>query len=136
MGAKVDYNEMTDAAVRSILPIGAIIPWAKSITGVPNLPSEFMECDGSTVNDADSPINGESVPNLNVTQRFLRGAATSGTTGGADTHVHDTNATTEVTGGSGAAGLGEYGYPDSSNNTGSASTLPAYYQVVWIIKIK
>ena len=108
-------------------PIGSIISWAKSITGMPSLPTGWIECDGvGNITDAESPLNGQPVPDLNTTQRFLRGASTSGTTGGADTHTHlasftaDDGSPGHVCGGNSAAG----------------SSLPAYYQVVFIIRIK
>lgn len=107
------------------IPIGSILPWAKSFTGVPSLPWGWEECNGQVLSDSDSPLNGQTLPDLNVTQRFLRGAGTSGSTGGSDTHSHT------IPGGAvGNAGL------LGSNTTNAASTLPAYYQVVFIIKTK
>jgi hypothetical protein len=106
-------------------PVGTIVAWAKSLTGVPVLPAGWHECDGSVVSDVNSPLNGTTLPNLNSgTQRFLRGSTTSGTTGGADTvnprdTTHDVG-TTDTTG----------WYAKSS-----ISILPSYYEVVWIICI-
>ncbi len=73
-------------------PIGTIMAWLKSFTSVPqSLPTGWVECDGSVLSDADSVLNGETLPDLNGGE-FLRGAATSGDTGGADTvdlqHTH------------------------------------------------
>ena len=71
------------------LPIGSIIAWAKSITGVPQLlPGNFVECNGQVLSDDTSPLNGQTIPNLNGNNNFLRGSSTSGTTGGAATHSH------------------------------------------------
>lgn len=60
-------------------PVGSIVAWHKSFTGVPSPPAGWMECDGSTVMDVDSPLNGQALPDLNGQTRFLRGSATSGT---------------------------------------------------------
>ena len=70
------------------LPIGSLMAWAKTITGVPALPSGWVQCDGQVLSDADSPLNGQTMPALNAANVFLRGNSTSGTTGGADTHTH------------------------------------------------
>ena len=64
-------------------PIGSIIAWHKDLAGVPALPDGWVECDGGTVSDADSPLNGQAIPDLNTAVdysagRFLRGGATSG----------------------------------------------------------
>jgi|GEM_PF-1677378 len=72
-------------------PVGAIVAWHKSLAGVPALPSSWMECNGQTVSDAASPLNGRTLPNLNGQGRFLRGGTTSGATQ-ADAmqgHTHD-----------------------------------------------
>jgi hypothetical protein len=65
----------------AVCPIGTILPWAKSITGVPALPANWIECTGATISDAASPMNGQTVPNLNGGNNFLRGNSTSGGTG-------------------------------------------------------
>jgi len=70
-----------------IVPIGGLVPWCKSFTGVPDLVEQnlfqiFVECDGSVLDDPDSPLNGQTLPNLNGRNQFPRGATTSGTTGG------------------------------------------------------
>lgn len=110
------------------VPVGTILPWAKSITGIPTLPTGWMECDGSAVSDADSPINGENVPNLNATNKFLRGNTTSGGTGGSATHTHSPTSQ-DVGSGSGQL-VGSIG------NVSTESSDPAYMDVVYIIKYK
>ena len=67
--------------------IGGVFAWLKSMVGVPSLPPEYQECDGSAITDPLSPMVGQNTPDLNSTQRFLRGAATSGASGGADNHA-------------------------------------------------
>lgn len=75
------------------VPIGGIIGWHQDLTGVPALPGsgEWVKCDGQTLSDANSPMNGQVIPNLNgnslganspghtaKVQMFLRGGTVSG----------------------------------------------------------
>jgi hypothetical protein len=127
------------------VPIGAIVAWDKSLTGVPALPANFVECNGQTISDAASPLNGQTVRNLNGNNQFLRGNATSGGSGGASTHSHTYAGTTDL----------EDGDTDVQDNSGSptsvaaaghihtysgatvaASSLPPFIDVVWIMRIK
>ena len=116
-------------------PVGAITAWAKNLPGVStNLPAGWVECNGQTLSDTNSPLYGKIIPNLNgagsQTKRFLRGSPTSGTSGGSETHNH---------------GLDGAGDIDPNYNGGNkfratgvqqTSTLPSYYEVVWIMRIK
>jgi len=149
-------------------PIGTIIPWAKNLAGVPSLPDDFVECNGQTLNDTESPLHGQVIPNLNGfdggTQRLLRGATSSGNTGGRETHQHYspfgwnpdsdyircTNRWGSSNVGSGSTcehvsvgGTFPYvfkesfqNYPLESPKTSPTSTLPSYYEVVWIMRVK
>jgi len=84
-------------ATPGTIPIGAITAWHKSLTGVPQtLTDGFVECNGQTLSDAGSPLNGQVIPNLNGAAAganlsdgddlgttgdvFLRGDETSGAT--------------------------------------------------------
>ena len=53
-------------------------------------PKQLSKCNGQGLNDVGSPLNGVTTSNLNGaiggTQMFLRGAAASGGTGGANSH--------------------------------------------------
>lgn len=66
-------------------PLGSIIAWHKSMTGTPSLQDGWVECNGQTINDAASPYNGRTIPNLNSNNTykgrglFLRGGISSGT---------------------------------------------------------
>jgi len=130
-------------------PVGAILPWLKSFTGVPQtLPSGWMELDGSTISDADSPMNGETLPDLNGNNRFLRGNSTSGGTGGSSTHTltideipaHTHTYPEGVGGGTAAVDWtvnADYNREVSSTGGGNAhENKPPYYDVVWIIRFK
>ncbi len=111
-------------------PIGGAVAWLKTLTGTPALPGNWVEANGQTISDAASEYNGVAVPNLNAsgggTQRFLRGSTTSGTTGGSETHTH--NISLNV-----FAGGNNYAFT-TGDSTGAS--VPPYYEVVWIIRIK
>jgi len=128
-------------------PVGAIIAWLKSFTSVPQtLPTGWKECDGSEIIDADSPMIGEHLPDLNGGE-FLRGSSTTGGTGGSDTmahthtgtasgntgnessHTHTFSDTSSAPSASGAnMGSGDYNVPttyhthDVSGTTGAGSS--------------
>lgn len=125
MGARIQNAYQTQAQV----PIAGIIAWAKSITGAGTLDAQFVECNGQVLADVTSPLNGETMPDLNgaTTKRFLRGSSTSGTTGGTEIHKHDLKA-------------GNKAPPNGSDfsivETENAATLPSYYEVVWVIRVK
>lgn len=65
-------------------PIGSIQPWHKSLTGVPSIPDGWVECNGQVLNDPESPLDGQTIPNLNGNDGglFLRAGASSGTVNG------------------------------------------------------
>jgi hypothetical protein len=108
------------------VPIGGVFAWMKNLAGIPALGSEWVECNGQVLNDVDSPLNGITLPDLNNAQRFLRGASASGGTGGTDEHSHavDDNAGVRVI---------QQGSDFGVNFT---SSLPSYYEVVWVIRVK
>jgi hypothetical protein len=75
---------------RGILPVGAIIAMNTNLTGVTAVTATtaadangFVVCGGQVVSDATSPMNGQTIPNLNDSY-FLMGATSSGATGGAN----------------------------------------------------
>src|SRR4051794_30062889 len=75
------------ALIDASAPVGCVKAWLKSFPGVPATPSGWMECNGQVLNDAQSPLDGQTLPDLNGgagIQRFLRGAMASGGTGGSD----------------------------------------------------
>lgn len=134
--------------------VGEIRGWAKTLTGVGNLPVGWVECNGQTLNDPQSPVNGQTIPNLNAsgggTKRYLRGSTTSGTTGGADTvtltstelPAHTHTIAIDNTGGFGTGVVTTGGTQDdtrttSSTGSGSAfSILNSYYEVVWVMRVR
>jgi hypothetical protein len=111
------------------IPIGAVTAWLKSFTGVPQtLPAEFVECNGQTLSDPGSPLNGQTIPNLNGQSYFLRGGGVSGGPGGTTAHSHSL----DETAGNAAAGSDLPVF----TSTDEQDHLPPYYGVVWIIRIK
>jgi hypothetical protein len=60
------------------VPIGTILAWHKNLTGCPALPAGWVECNGGTLDNPDSPFHGQAIPNLNGDKRFLRGGSVSG----------------------------------------------------------
>lgn len=104
-------------------PIGCIVAWLKSLTGVPQvLPSGWVECDGATISDPASPMNGEDTPDLMGTEPFLRGNNTSGGTGGGTTgsgsaHLHGGTAS----GTTGNESSHTHGGTTNANTTGAAT---------------
>jgi hypothetical protein len=124
-----------------------------TIYATPALSSNWVECNGQVLSDADSLFNGATMPDLNTTQRFLRGAKFSGTTGGADSHSHKVfdgtsgdggfNADTDANGLDyfddaigGTASVPSSGVWNDDTWTSYDSVLPSYYQVVFIMRVK
>jgi hypothetical protein len=82
---------VVDGAISAwgVVPVGSIIAWNKNGGGVPALPAGWVECNGQVLADGESPLNGQTIPNLNAganstyggttnVGRYLRGATTSG----------------------------------------------------------
>lgn len=127
-----------------ILPIGAVIAWLKSFSGMTTLASqgrnEYVECNGQTLSDASSPIfNTKVIPNLNgsaSTKRFLRGSTTSGTTGGTDTNTSGDCLNCACCNVSQLSSDVSVLIPGTSISLNSFSILPSYYEVVWLLRVK
>ncbi len=115
----------------------------------------WVECNGQTITDPDSPYYGATVPDLNGTttgtKRFLRGSTTSGATGGSESHQHiwgTVNIDSDVVrDGTGATigyicykGSGSVMYAFKESNmtmrTDFRDSKPPYYEVVYIMRIK
>ena len=120
------------ALIDAAAPIGSMQAWLKNFPGVPPLSDGWVECNGQVLNDPASPMNGQALPNPNGQQRFLRGAASSGGTGGAGTHSHTFTGITDVRNDS----QGAFGFGTNTPVTDDASSLPDYYEVVWIVKVR
>jgi hypothetical protein len=111
-------------------PIGAIVPWLKSLSGVsPTLPSGYVECNGVTLNSPGSPLHGKVIPNLNGEGRYLRGAPTAGGRDGGLTHSH----TIMTSGATTPAGSGGYAF---MNPVSAVNHEPQFYTVVWVMRVR
>ena len=147
-------------------PIGGVIAWLKDLSGVSSLSGNWAECNGQTISDGQSPLNGVTLPDLNGSsgdQTFLRGNTSSGSTGGSDTHNHSIGSHTHnftISDITATTPLPTLQYVDTGTTnsrdtfndtdtyalsgttdgaTGTTSTednIPTYYEVVWIIRIK
>lgn len=128
-GNPVDWTKLKGVPTSLAPPVGSVTAWLKSQPGTPALPDGWVECNGQVLQDTASPYHGQTLPNLNGGQRFLRGGTASGATGGSVSHAHSV---TQV-----AQDLA----PDaSSNSTGTrinaANHLPPFFDVVWILKVR
>ena len=114
------------------VPIGGVVAWVKSLSGVPNLAEGWVECDGTTLVDALSPLNGQTIPDLND-GIFLEGRSTSGATGGSATMAHTHQITTsDVASGANPEGTAS-GATEAASNT---ENRPPFFTVVWIMRIR
>ena len=141
--------------------VGTVKSVLLTLAGTPTLTAFWHLCDGTVLTagaaDPESPLNGQTIPDLNAsagTARFLRGATTSGGTGGTETHQHKLGLVISSTnlyaidggkyGGSGNFVQNWRGPQDGSGTSTvgpevyseTVGTLPSYYEVVWVIKIK
>jgi hypothetical protein len=135
----VFFASEANTCYAGIIPIGCPIPWLKSLAGVPALPSNWVECNGQTLSDAGSPLNGQTIPNLNGNLNVLYGKSTSGTTRTEDflpVHLHPIpvyNSGSDATfDGSNEGANATF----NSNNSSAAGTAWLGYSVVYIIRVK
>lgn len=81
----------TDAIGR--LPLGSVIATFPNLSGAYSCSTTtsadaagFVKCNGGTISDGTSPMNGAVVPNIN-NEVFLRGSTTAGSTGGTNANI-------------------------------------------------
>ncbi len=132
------------AGALGFVPIGSIVAWHKSFANTPPLPANFVECNGQVLSDPGSPYNGQTIPDLNATGRFIRGGASSGTLQPYATALpttpftHSHNA--PVTSGSGGSPVGVVGSGGAMITGGwaggDAETRPINISMVWIMRVK
>jgi hypothetical protein len=110
------------------VPIGVAVPYFKDTPGVPALPANFVECNGQVLNDPESPMNGQTMPDANTgAARFIRGGLTSGVTGGIDTFA---------TALADNAGVGTPQNFVTTDFSPGAQPFPPYITAVWVIRVK
>jgi microcystin-dependent protein len=145
--------------LEDITPIGTIVAWGKTVA-----PNGFLLCNGAAVSrttyaalfaiigttfGAGDTTTTFNLPNL--VAKFPRGNSTAGGTGGTSTHVHAGGGCTGLTDlwsctiTVACSSSGMTGVPTGAlhvrgshihniNETPSASHLPPYQDVIWIIK--
>ena len=142
----IDSREWVSNTLREdsgVMSIGSIQHWTDYLTGSVSLPYGWLHCDGSTISDAGSPLNGEALPDLEGDFRFLRGSGTSGTLQAdqLQDHVHDYNRSysfgsidsySATTGG--ALGTLQTTNPTSGNH--GSETRPINMSVRMIMRVK
>ena len=119
-------------------PVGCVLAWLKGFPNSPALPASWAECNGQVLAAAESVFDGTTLPDLNGALGgapvFLRGANTSGGTGGNEAHTHGVDL--NINGGSAPQGADFVMVPPGAYNTGAAPSLPTYYAVVWVMRVK
>lgn len=151
------FDEVVNAEVpnvfSTIAPIGSVFAWLKSLTNTPTLPSNWVECNGQTIDDEDSVYNGVTIPDLNgslgtgLKGYFLRGHTSSGLTESSQnlSHSHDVHCGNQTQGGSQpqtkiyassiqVTSRDSFSVP--SDGSGGSEARPNNYSVVWIMRIK
>lgn len=132
-------------------PIGTVLAWHKSLTGVPaTLPYGWIECNGQTLSDADSPLNGQVIPDMNGDSQFIRGSNVSGTIQ-ANQNLEHTHVITVANDGAikiAAGAANDFGGTNAVNqaytaditataaNTGGTESRPDNISMTWIIRVK
>jgi hypothetical protein len=117
-------------------PIGGIIAWDKSLGGVtPAMTDEYVEANGQSLSDANSPLNGQTMPPLNSTTmpRFLRGSQTSGSTNTYETHCHSKGVQTTAMNQLMAS---ECYLAQNSYKWTKMDTIPLFNEQVYLVRVK
>ena len=135
------------------VPIGVVLPF---IGPLDTLPDGWLPCDGRTVNDANSPINGVQLPDL-TDGRFLMGVGAEGmigVSGGSNAlptaggHSHSGEATGRITQTSGTPRnleqRGDKGFrhthalslSSAGGHNHGGDKRPAFYGVRYIVRVK
>lgn len=146
VGLGTDYSASViwnDVGI-GIVPIGSIIAWNKTLAGTPPLIPSFVECNGQVLADGESPLDGQTIPDLNSAigankGRFLRGDTSSGTEQATQNKSHRHSATACDWGnqdGTWGQGNGSFCATSYTSYDGGDEARPPAYTIVWIIRIK
>lgn len=130
-GDAASAPEMNDTLVIGCPPIGSVLGYHPTLSGVPSLPGQggWVECNGQTLSDSESPLDGEVIPDLNGTtdadSRFLRGTSSAtGSTGGSISHSHT------------VTGAGQITPAPSESGTSVENHIPPFFEIRWIMRVK
>jgi len=77
-GVTSGIQNQLDAISVGLVPVGSVTAWFPNLLSSATLPANFVECNGQVISDAQSPLDGVTIPNLNGGS-YLTG--TTGTTG-------------------------------------------------------
>ena len=137
-GMRAQLNGMKFLLEAGNVPVGCVLAYLKNLPNFPALPATWAECNGQVLSDAGSPLNGITLPDLNGAQGgspvFLRGATASGGVGGSESHTHGVDL--NINGGTAQMGADFVVVPPGNYNTAPASSLPTFYEVVWVMRVR
>ncbi len=123
-GVNDNDEDKFNNTLKVAIPIGGVVAWLKSLSGVPDLTENYVECNGQVLSDSNSPLNGETMPDMNGSNQFIRGNSISTGTGtGSHTHTIGTTSGSLYTG-------------SGTTTVGNTVTQPPYQDVVFIIRVK
>lgn len=131
------------------VPIGGIISWYKALIGVGSqLPDGYVECNGQVLSDPESPLTGQTIPDINgsisAQQNFIRHgtAASASAAGNADAvtsvpAVSLSNSSTSFTS-PGGSGLSVITAVNMTVNGAACQSqiLPKYFLVVAVMRVR
>mgnify|MGYP006295748299 CR=1 FL=1 len=121
-----------------VAPIGSIVAWNKTMPGTPPLSDGWVECNGQTLSDPNSPYNGVSIPNLNGENRILKGDSGSGSVSTENFlpwHNHNFRSTGD---------MGRYPAATSTSWTWrndmvaqlQSGTPQTFFHIVWVMRVR
>lgn len=83
-GQLTDANQINEN-FKAVVPVGSVIPWHKTMVNPTGLSDRWVECNGQTLDDPESPLHGQTIPDLNGATDtynnqglFVRGGSISG----------------------------------------------------------
>ena len=93
VSAVISASATTTPIAAGILPVGSVVATFPSLTGAYVCSGTtaadvygFVKCNGQTIADATSPMNGAVIPNIN-NNIFLRGSTTDNSSGGSTAYT-------------------------------------------------
>ena len=107
--------------------VGTMKSYSPNISGIPsnNLTAFWQLMDGTTISDSESPLDGQTIADVNGEDRYLKGTDTSDATAGSTTTGTNNTFHNTTAGGVGASQNGE-----------THQVNPKHYTTVFIIKKK
>lgn len=145
--ASKDFRPPNVAGKAGEVPIGGVLFWYKATIGVGSLlPDGYVECNGQVLSDPESPLTGNTIPDINGSvssqANFIRAATTAAaaragnldgaTSVPATTLLSSTSQAVQTSGTNFLTGV-------SVSNSGAATQgaiLPSYFQLVAIMRVR